>query len=389
MIRNPNPYLGYDFLSNPSYSLRHHRNYPPSAFHRSVLSARPLTNGKPGLSMYKRDNQFGASNWETIGNPLPLASPSLMPSAVQTKLDTDIFAAVRRTRAMPGCASDGSRATSFIMVFMGHSGSSAILSELRSHPDVYVDVMELVDHQKTFNTTEALVMTRQFFEKGVRLGKVPGFKIRPHHILAEPTEFRKLFKDFNTRVIWQYRQNLFKASIGEYAVRYLNDDRSVEGLRQNLSDDARCQHPNGCSFRVENITYLHQILKGKIFSHNLISKAIHEVGLSVASTSTSTELMEKEQPCIRELPYEDYLYDRAETIRDIFKFLGLPWRATLPSRFKATLDNLCKVVKNWDEVCRFFYPCIPWQQMLNDRRNQCFCPTIAGPTTFCQVYDFL
>lgn len=337
MFRNPNPFLNYDFSSNLSYSLRHHRNYPPSAFHRSVLSARPLTNGEPGLSIYKKDNQLGASNWETIGNPVPLASLSSMPSAVHTKLDTDIFAAVRRARAMPACGSDGSRATSFIMVFMGHSGSSAILSELRSHPDVYVDVMELVDHQKTFNTTEALLMTRQFFEKGVRLGKVPGFKIRPHHILAEPTAFRKLFKDFNTRVIWQYRQNLFKASIGEYAVRYLHDDRSVEGLRQNLSDDARCQHPSGCSFRVDNITYLHQILKGKIFSHNLISKAIHEVGLSVASTSTSAELTEKEQPCIRELPYEDYLYDRAETIRDIFKFLGLPWRETLPSRFKATL----------------------------------------------------
>lgn len=306
----------------------------------------------------------------SVPPPHPLSSNTAI--STERKYDTDVAAVARRARPMPKCVSNGKRAKSFLMVFMGHSGSSAILSEIREHPDVHMDVMELVDHQDQFNSTEAAMTTRKFFEEGFDMGKVPGFKIRPHHLLAAPKLFRAILRDFDTRLIWQYRQNLFKSSIGEYAVRYLRDVRSIEGLRENLSESARCAHAAGCSFPVKDVGFLHGLLQSKVNSHNLITASIHEVaGVS---------------GCVREVPYEDYLYGRVDTMKDIFKFLGLPLRKTSPKRFKATGDNLCKVVENWQDICRQFYGCITWQHMLDDTRNGCFCDATSGPTRYCQVH---
>lgn len=292
------------------------------------------------------------------------------PVITQTIFDTDLAANARRDRPLPTCA-DGPART-FLMVFMGHSGSSAILSEIRRHPNVYVEKMELVDHEDTANASEALLSTREFFKRGLKLGKIPGFKIRPNHILTLPTEFHSLLRDFDTRIIWQYRQNLFKASVGEYAARYLNDTRAVEGLRQNLTDAERCKEGAGCSFPIEDMSYLHHIMKEKVRSHHLISKAVDLVSGSVR--------------CVREIPYEDYLYDREATMRDIIQFLGIPYFRTDPERFKATGDNMCTVVQNWDEVCKAFYGCITWQHMLDDARNQCFCQYTTGPISFCDAH---
>lgn len=287
------------------------------------------------------------------------------------RFDADLSAAARHERPMPGCV-DKRPARSFLMVFMGHSGSSAILSEIREHPDVHMRVMELVDHQERFNSTLAALTTRRFFEAGIAAGKVPGFKIRPFHLFAAPELFRNIVRDFDTRILWQYRKNIFKASVGEYAVRYLQDRRSIEGLRQNLSENERCAQKQGCSFNVRNITFLHRLLRSKVHSHNLITQAVHSLGRANGN-------------CIREIPYEDYLYNRQDTMLDIFKFLGLPQSVTAPQRFKANSDNLCRVVENWHEVCRLFYSCITWQHMLDDPRNDCFCDSPGGPSKFCHV----
>lgn len=283
--------------------------------------------------------------------------------------DEDKAAAVRRLRELPPCAKENEPARSFLMVFMGHSGSSAILSEVREHPNVFMNVMELVDHQNIFNATAAAETTKTFFEKGLRNGKVPGFKIRPHHLLAEPKLFYDLIRQFDTRIIWQYRKNLFKASIGEYAVRFLHDNRSVEGLRENLTDSVRCAQSAGCSFRIDDVAFLHSIMKRKVHSHNLIADAVHSI---IGSNG-----------CVREIPYEDYLYNREATIRDIFRFLGLSYHKTTPKRFKANSDNMCKLVENWQHVCKMFYSCITWQYMIDDARNDCFCKSLGGPTTYC------
>lgn len=77
---------------------------------------------------------------------------------------------------IPPCASKNTSetATSFLMVFMGHSGSSAILSEMRQHPKFFVTVPEPLDHgEYQTNTQKALEYTDEFFTNGAKWGKIP------------------------------------------------------------------------------------------------------------------------------------------------------------------------------------------------------------------------
>lgn len=273
----------------------------------------------------------------------------------------------RRNRPLPKCASDGERAQTFLMVFMGHSGSTAILSELYNHSQVHVGTMEPVDHQEVFNTTEALKRTREIFNYAIRQGRTVGFKIRPNHVLAEPEAWRELVVEYKTRIVWQYRKNIMKAAIGEYSNRYLNDTSAIEGLKLNLSREERCRIGAGCSYRIENFGFLHYQLRSMLYSQNSIAGAV--------------KVLSGDSPCVREMPYEDYLYDRDAFMADLNRFLGLGREDTTPERFKATSDNMCEVVENWDELCDKFYGCILWQPLLDDPRNNCFCKLASGSPT--------
>ncbi|PXF49010.1 hypothetical protein BWQ96_01148 [Gracilariopsis chorda] len=285
--------------------------------------------------------------------------------------DDQLARAARHARPLPGCAVGGKRAKTFLIVFMGHSGSSALLSELRSHSEIYTEIAELVDHQPLFNSSAALEETAAFFKRGIKKGKVPGFKIRPAHIVNKPKQFRALAQKYQTRIIWNYRRNLFKASVGEYANRYLNDTSAVEGLRENVTMEERCKLGAGCRFRIDNFKFLHDTIREKVKSHHAILDAVNVISGS--------------ESCVREVPYEDYLYDRENVMTDVQAFLGLRAEDTKPSRFKATRDSLCEVVENWDELCESFYGCFVWQKMLEDVRNDCYCKFSSGPTTYCSA----
>lgn len=273
-------------------------------------------------------------------------------------------------RDLPTCAQSGERARSFLMVFMGHSGSSAIISELRSHPDVLIEKMEPVDHGDIAkNTTQALQFTREFFLKGIGLGKVPGFKIRPRHIRQMPEAWAALAKEFDTRIIWQYRRNTLKHAVGEYAYRYLGDVQTKEGLRSEEDVENRCSSGAGCSFEIRNMAAFHKVLVSLIGIDHLIASA--------------ASLITDRRDCLHELRYEDYLYHREGAMKDLREFLGLQDIPTFPSRYKATKDNMCNVVTNWEELCRNFYGCAVWRHLFEDDRNGCSCP-FSGPSgAFC------
>lgn len=299
-------------------------------------------------------------------NPVPSVSSNHV-------YDDDVAFTARRQRPMPLCATDGHRARTFLIVFMGHSGSSAFASELRAHSQVSMTLMEPVDHQEVFNTSAALETTRRLFREGLAHGKVAGFKIRPNHILAAPQQWRMLVQQFGSRLIWQYRKNLLKAAIGDYSHKILNDSAVREGLRTNISKEERCSFGAGCRFRIDDMAFVHRALKSKLRSQNSITEAVY--GLAGADG------------CVWEVPYEDYLYRRERTMADVQRFLGLPREHTRPMRFKATGDSMCEVVENWDEVCRHFYGCVAWQHMMDDVRNQCFCYYSSGPSTYCDPND--
>lgn len=291
--------------------------------------------------------------------------------ASERVFDDDVTAAARRERELPPCASDGTRAKSFLLVFVGHSGSSAIVSELRAHSQTHIELAEPVDHQETFDTDAALKEARGIFERGVKEGKTAGFKMRPMHIMNKAKEWAGLAREFETRILWQYRKNLFKATVGEYAYRVLNDTTVVEGLRKPISKEERCSLGAGCRYRISDLRFVHETLKSKVRMQNQITAAV--------------EVIDGGRGCVREVAYEDYLYHREDTVGDVQKFLGFRMEKTEPGRFKATGDNLCEVVENWDEVCRHFYGCFAWQHMLDDVRNQCFCKYSGGPSGFCEM----
>lgn len=270
----------------------------------------------------------------------------------------------RRNRSYPACVKNGTRAPAFMMVFMGHSGSTAILSELHSHSQVLKGFWEPVDHQKVFNTTEALEIARGIFQKGLQENLTAGFKIRPVHILERPHEWRALVKQYQVRIIWQYRRNVFKGAVGEYVHRYLHDNSVVEGLKTDITREERCQIGVGCRFRVEDFDFLRRQIGTMTRSTHFILRAVSEIA--------------RDSRCVREIPYEDYLYSRDAVLKDLQTFLGLEEEETAPARFKATGDSLCETVENWDELCEAFYGCPKWQHLLDDVQNNCYCHMSSG-----------
>lgn len=272
----------------------------------------------------------------------------------------------------PECMRSKTRAKTFLMVFMGHSGSTAILSELKSHPDAFVDKFEPVDHSIYLqNTTLALEYTRQFFKEGIAAGKVPGFKIRPYHINSNPEAWAALTREYDTRIIWQYRENTLKQAVGEYSYRVLNDTLILEGLRNEDQVSNRCDIGAGCNFEISDLDSFHRILNDILHSDLAISQAV--------------ESILNGRDCLHELRYEDYLYHRKGTIVDVLNFLGLKQVETEVSRFKATRDNLCEVVSNWNDLCRAFYGCKVWRFLFEDDRNGCACKFSTSPSKFCLV----
>ena len=244
------------------------------------------------------------------------------------------------------------------------------MSELASHSQVYFERSEPVDHfEYETNTTKALEWTRAFFERGIRLGLTAGFKIRPTHIYNDPAAWAELARRYDTRIIWQYRENLFKKSVGEYTNRYLNDTSAVEGLRDEISIHERCKIGVGCKFRIDNLRFFHELLRDSVKSDKEIASAVHMI---VAG-----------RDCVHALPYEDYLYARPIAMKRLHKFLGLSHELHNPRRFKATSDNLCETVQNWSDLCANFFACHTWRWQMIDSHNNCHCEFSSGPVKYC------
>lgn len=272
---------------------------------------------------------------------------------------------------LPLCSRKGKRARTFLMMFMGHSGSTSIISELFSHSQIYTEGSgEPVDHgDQQNNSTFALQWTREFFKRGIAAGKIPGFKIRPTHIQTDPKAWAALVREFDTRVIWQYRENLFKKAVGEYTKRYLNDTSVVEGLERNMTYEQRCKVGAGCRFQINDLPAFHSVLQHLVRNDKDISTGLH--------------LMLDGRKCVYPVPYENYLYSRTTTMRNLQDFLGIQHEMHEPSHHKATSDNMCETVLNWDEICTNFYACHSWRLMMDDPRNNCYCNFTSGPVKYC------
>lgn len=228
-----------------------------------------------------------------------------------------------------------------------------------------------MDHgERKENATAAYDYVRDLFQRGIAAGKTPGLKMRPSHILnpAMSSKWASLVEEFDTRVIWQYRENFFKKSVGEYSHRYLNDSSVVEGVANDMTREERCKTSAGCHYRIDDFDFFHTLLQNMLKSDMLISQAVHSITGGAPTT------------CTLPMPYEAYLYDRAGAIARLHDFLGLPHEWHAPSRSKATSDNMCDFVENYGDLCREFYGCHVWRAMMDDATNNCFRAMFAtGP----------
>lgn len=254
-----------------------------------------------------------------------------------------------------------SRAKSFLIVFMGHSGSTAFSTELHEHSDLIIESFEPLDHGKIeINTTLALQRGKELMESGIAKGKIPGFKMRPLHILNQPEAWKKFVRDYDCRIIWQYRENLIKKAVGEYRNRYLNDTSVIEGLRRGQKP---CEKGTNqiCTFRIENMKFFVSLLNGMTISDDLLSNAVRG--------------LERDKDLLV-VNYENYLYHRERTMRETFDFLGVDWQSTVPQRIKASPDNLCIMVTNFQDLCDKLFPCQLWRPFLEDELNNCRCKPV-------------
>lgn len=186
-----------------------------------------------------------------------------------------------------------------------------------------------------------------------------------------PKQWAALVKQFDTRIIWQYRENSLKQSVGEYSYRYYNDSSILEGLKSKQEIKNRCSVGAGCSFVINDFDYFHRMLRNSLYSDWQISSATHVVA--------------KHPSCIHRLSYEDYLYHREGSMLDLFNFLGIAPIQSNPQRFKATSDNMCEVVKNWNDLCNMFYGCATWRRYFEDDVNGCTCRSTRSPFRYCDA----
>eukprot|EP00188_Purpureofilum_apyrenoidigerum_P003549 Plantae.Rhodophyta-Purpureofilum_apyrenoidigerum.ctg37521.p1 GENE.Plantae.Rhodophyta-Purpureofilum_apyrenoidigerum.ctg37521~~Plantae.Rhodophyta-Purpureofilum_apyrenoidigerum.ctg37521.p1 ORF type:complete len:274 (+),score=45.87 Plantae.Rhodophyta-Purpureofilum_apyrenoidigerum.ctg37521:173-994(+) len=237
------------------------------------------------------------------------------------------------------------------------------MSILKQHSDVYMelDQFEPLNRPKYIeNITAAVEFTREYFTKARDSGKIAGFKLSGYPIMRAKEEFAQIVKEFDTRIIWNYRTDFFKRAVGRYPMYFLGDDSAVSGI--SLSEqDKRCEMGVGCSYTIESIDDLHCTMTRGVRVH---------VGMEESVDIITDQTI---RGCALHAPYDDFLHHPEEMSMQMQDFLGLKRQHFESSRAKATSDNICSVVKNYAELCAAFNECSAWHEMLNDEQNGCAC----------------
>lgn len=268
-------------------------------------------------------------------------------------------------RAVPLCARDSPRAQSFVLLFMGHSGSTALISALAQHPQVLVRGFEPVDHGTLVNDIDgALEYADRFFTEGAASNTTAGFKLRPRHVLRAPKRWAALFRKHNTRIVWNYRANVFKQAVGHYPIVYLNDLSRYEGLAVGAKNDTASRRRRVTRFRIHDMSALHSLLASRLRGEAEVERALGSLG---------------SHSCVLPLSYKMLLKQPEHAQLAMQAFLGIDLdRSLRAARRKATGDNLCDVVTNWPQVCDAFFGCHRWRGMMDDLDNGCTCPVATG-----------
>lgn len=314
------------------------------------------------------------------------ASLSRSPDPVQlvngsAASDASDLVRARLLEDMPPCARNGTPTSSFLIVFMGHSGSTALITSIAQHSATNITSFEPVDHghyvtgSKYEAALRALQYTEALFANGSAMNMMVGFKIRPRHLQLRPSEFSSVIRKYKTRVIWNYRTNIIKQAIGDYAIHYKGDHAAYEGVKVDADGNPVKQSSasRARTFKIHDMQVFHQLLKNRVIGDESVSRALHQIS---------------PDGCILPVSYESYLQYPTLTMERIQAFLGLSTSEMHPAlRQKATDDTICKVVENWAELCEAFFGCVQWRWMLDDFENGCACSSLY-PSKFKSNMNF-
>lgn len=240
------------------------------------------------------------------------------------------------------------------------------MSILKQHPGTSIDDLPILEplntKERTENITAAVEWTREYFRKARDEGRFVGFKLSGFPVMRAKEEFAQIVEEFETAVIWNFRLDFFKRSVGRYPFQWLGDDTAVSGISKKELEE-RCNMGVGCNFDVDNIEDLHcQMTR---------SWRVHWGMEETVDFLTARSVFGKS--CALHVDYHDFLKHPDHVSMQMQDFLGLPRKAIEATRMKATSDNMCEVVSNYADLCAAFSECSEWKDMLNDTENGCSC----------------
>eukprot|EP00188_Purpureofilum_apyrenoidigerum_P000824 Plantae.Rhodophyta-Purpureofilum_apyrenoidigerum.ctg14079.p1 GENE.Plantae.Rhodophyta-Purpureofilum_apyrenoidigerum.ctg14079~~Plantae.Rhodophyta-Purpureofilum_apyrenoidigerum.ctg14079.p1 ORF type:complete len:370 (-),score=58.07 Plantae.Rhodophyta-Purpureofilum_apyrenoidigerum.ctg14079:1195-2304(-) len=264
---------------------------------------------------------------------------------------------------VPECAKkfEGRAQTAF-MFHISHSGSTALITQLASHPDVgnhtgWHNLEPLTRYGGEFENEREHV--RGIYAHAEKAGQMGVLKYNGLSVLKNPTQWKELLKENNSRILYMHRTNHVKRAVGRYPYRYMHYNGHFGG--RMAGEEVNCYNDEGqnvCQFEVDPAS-IHCMLKR---SYKVDKEQQQQL-----------DAVTDENACVMEIVYEDFLYTPDKVLDNVLEFLGLDKRETHTGREKSTNDNLCDVVQNYADLCAAFNECSRWSWMLNDEVNGCTC----------------
>lgn len=125
-----------------------------------------------------------------------------------------------------------SKVNTFVLLFVGRTGSSYIISKLNSHLEVKALGEKLVNFMSDESGAQIRWVDKFFFPPLVGRNKAIGFKAKLVHIF-DPDGFAQVLRENKSKVIFMRRQNHVKAVVSR-----INAERFWERYGQwNLNDE--------------------------------------------------------------------------------------------------------------------------------------------------------
>mmetsp|Transcript_7950 Transcript_7950/g.23964 ORF Transcript_7950/g.23964 Transcript_7950/m.23964 type:complete len:328 (+) Transcript_7950:160-1143(+) len=254
-------------------------------------------------------------------------------------------------------------AKTFVMGFMGHTGSSAVMSTLFRHSDLETNAFMEPLTWRRLGDVPATERARELFDAAIDVGAVGGFKVRPSTGFNDKAGWTKIIEEYGTRYIEMTRSQLLKKAVGLYTIRAFQRRDAVQGVPSQDREEHCKVYPEVCRFRIDNVFFLAYLMH---HSNN---------------TNVQVRRLTKELPweCVLRVTYEDYLADTAGTMNKIYDFLGIQREDLEPKFAKAIPDNMCEVVENYQQVCARLWGCEQFRPMLEDPEHKCFCEDKSLP----------